>query len=762
MAQAAQSAVPQEAERRLRLVHGDTSDEPRAGAADRPVFWKGALAYVGAIAASVIIMAAALKLWRADLHVPLCYTWDSILCQTWIKGVIEHGWYLENSNLAAPFGQQMYDFPMADSLHFLAIKLLGLCTPDPAAVYNIYYLLTFPLTTLTTLFALRRLRLSYAVSVVTALLFTFLPLHFARLIHYFLGCYYVVPLMGMVILQVYLGRYNVRRTDDGGPQSGWALAGRWLVGLLTCALTGMAGIYYAFFACFFLLVAGVGALLARRGRLAPGAALALVLAVCVSTGLTLSPSILYKHRNGPNLAAVDRGAYEAEVYGLRITQLLLPVTEHRLPLLARFKRAYNRTAPLVNENDTASLGAVGSAGFLLLLAWLLFRRRAGGRPGLLDGLAVCTGAGVLLATMGGLSSLLTYLTAPYIRGYNRIAVYLGFFALCAAAVVLQRAADRWAQTPVWKAMFWLLLVALLAIGVTDQTSPAQAPDYARWRRDYAEDEDYARRIEAAVPAETMVYQLPYVPFPENGALHGMTDYDLFRPYLHAHTLRWSYGSMRGREADDWQRALLSRPPEERLPLLALAGFGGISIDRAGYQDYGAALEANLTRLLGTAPLVSSSGRFAFYDLAPYTPALRGQLTEEQWQQRREAVLHPVAFQWVRGFHLPELSDEEVTFRWCTGPGELRMTNDSDHPRRLTVRMTCQTPDAGPWHLRIEGELWQAEVPIDAQGRAVTKAFVVPPGNHNLRFTCNRPPAPRPGDGRVLSFRLVNFVAAEEF
>src|SRR5262249_48457008 len=159
----------------------------------------------------------------------------------------------------------------------------------------------------------------------------------------------------------------------------------------------------------------------------------------------------------------------------------------------------------------------------------------------------------------------------------------------------------------------------------------------RWRRDWAEDEDFARRMEAAVPPGTMVYQLPYMPFPEVAPLRGITDYDLFRPYLHAHTLRWSYGAMKGREADDWQREPLPRPPAERLPLLALAGLGGLYIDRAGYEDHAAALEAELARLLGTAPLVSSSGRFAFYDLAPYAQSLKLPLTPGEWQARQAAV-----------------------------------------------------------------------------------------------------------------------------
>src|SRR5579884_2257520 len=117
MSQAARSPVPQEAEPRLRLVSGEEAQA-------RPALGKAALAYAGAIAVSVALMSAALKLERADLHVPLCYTWDSVLCQTWIKGVLEHGWYLQNDDLGAPVGQRMYDFPLADTLHFAAIKLL--------------------------------------------------------------------------------------------------------------------------------------------------------------------------------------------------------------------------------------------------------------------------------------------------------------------------------------------------------------------------------------------------------------------------------------------------------------------------------------------------------------------------------------------------------------------------------------------------------------------------------------------------------------
>jgi phosphoglycerol transferase len=730
--------------------------EVSAAPAASGALWKGVVAYAGAAVASVLVMAWTLQLWHMHLRVPLCYTWDSVLCQTWIKGVIEHGWYLENPDLGAPLGQEMYDFPLADSLHFLILKGLGTLVRNAGAAYNLYYLLTFPLTALATLYALRQLRLSYAVAVVISLLYTFLPLHFHRLIHYFLACYYVVPLMSLVILQVYLGQFHA------APSGGRRPVVRWLVAGATCVLTGTAGVYYAFFACFLLLVAAVGAVCSTRRWAALGAGLVLVAAVCVSTGATLAPSIRYKLREGANADAVRRGPHEAEVYGLRITQLLLPVTAHRLPWLSRFKNRYNATAPMVNENDFATLGVVGSSGFLFLVGWLVLRRRTPGGDALLDGLSVCNGAAVLLATVGGLGSLFTYLTTPYIRGYNRIAVYLAFFALCGLAVVLQRAGQRWASTARRRLVFWGLLLLLLAVGVADQTTPLFVPAYAKWHKDYREDEDFVRRIEAAVPAGTTVYQLPYVPFPEEGTRHGMIDYDSFRPYLHSRTLRWSYGGMRDRPADVWHRDLLALPLADRLPLLALAGFGGVSVDRAGYADHGAAVEAELARVVGVAPLVSAGERFAFFDMAGFSVSLRGHLGEEQWQRRREAVLHPVTFHWLPKFHALEESDEEGVFRWCGTDGEVQVTNPCPQPRQVVVQLTCKTHVPGTWHVRIDGDLWRQTVDVTTQGQVVTQRLRVPPGTRVLRFTCDSPLVPVPSDPRPLAFRVLNFTCREEF
>ena len=47
-----------------------------------------------------------------------------------------------------------------------------------------------------------------------------------------------------------------------------------------------------------------------------------------------APSLLYLHHHGANPEGMTRQPAEAEIYGLKLVQMLLPTTDHRLPWLA--------------------------------------------------------------------------------------------------------------------------------------------------------------------------------------------------------------------------------------------------------------------------------------------------------------------------------------------------------------------------------------------------------------------------------------------
>jgi phosphoglycerol transferase len=114
----------------------------------------------------------------------------------------------------------------------------------------------------------------------------------------------------------------------------------------------------------------------------------------------------------------------------------------------------------------------------------------------------------------------------------------------------------------------------------------------------------------------MVWQIPYQPFPESGAIVQMENYGPLRGYLNSTALRWSFGAMKGRDADRWMRAVAERPLGEQLQFAARSGFGAVYIDRRGFDDRGVAAEKVLQGKLGAPLAQSQDGMLAIYRMQP--------------------------------------------------------------------------------------------------------------------------------------------------
>jgi phosphoglycerol transferase len=601
-----------------------------AEARRRPVIsnlWKDASGYGTAVVLTMTVLTATLHLWEADLAVPLRYAGgDSTLYLMLVKSTVENGWYLDNDRLGAPGGQNLRDFPMPDVLHFGIIKLLGYVFREPVVTANLYYLLPYPLTALTAYFVLRRFALGRLAALAGSVLYACAPYHFCRMIgHPMLAAYYLLPLTTWIIVGLFMGRNPFQRISSVGSKAHWRLWSWETVGaVLVCALTGLAGVYYAFFTCFFLMAAGVSAAFRDRQWAPAGAAAAFILVIVGAIGVALAPNIAYIARNGKNQEAAFRFPAEADVYGLNVSEMLLPIEGHRLHFLAR-RRAKYLEPPRESASEgplDSPLGFVASAGFLYLVARFLWRRRDKG-DAVDDALAHLTVAAVGLGSIGGLGASFNFYVTPMIRCYNRISIYIAFFALAGLFLMLERLANRFLKMGGASGAYAAGLTAVFLLGAFDQTSPQYIPNYIEAKRQYSSDAEFGRRMEAVLPAGSMVYQLPFVPFPEAGATPTLADYELLRPYLHTHTLRWSYGGMKGRPAGWRQADIAERPLPESLPELADAGFRGIYLDRAGYADNGVAVEAELSRLLGAEPQVSQMGRQVFFDLTGYVQAQRG-------------------------------------------------------------------------------------------------------------------------------------------
>src|SRR5262249_39259685 len=139
--------------------------------------WHEFATYLVAVTLCLWILEWLLKLRRADLSIPFVYYGDGLAYSMMVKATITNGWYLTNDYLGAPHGQVLYDFPQNDNFSFLLIKLMGLFTSSYATVFNLFYLVTFPLTTICSLYVLRKFNVSRAPAIACSLLYTFILYH---------------------------------------------------------------------------------------------------------------------------------------------------------------------------------------------------------------------------------------------------------------------------------------------------------------------------------------------------------------------------------------------------------------------------------------------------------------------------------------------------------------------------------------------------------------------------------------------------------
>src|SRR5262249_8455003 len=307
---------------------------------------------------------------------------------------------------------------------------------------------------------------------------------------------------------------------------------------------------------------------------------------------------------------------------------------------------------------------------------------------------------VLFGTIGGIGSLVAHLVSPQIRAYNRFSIYISFFSLFTVALLLDRLARKIVVTNFRQVLYSILILLLILIGVLDQTANRLLPDFNETKVEYQRDRKFIGQIEAMVPPNTMIFQLPVQTFPEGES------YRHLRGYLHAKSLRWSFGAMRQRRGDQWQKTVAAMSPHEMIDTLIAAGFGGVYIDRLGYADKGVKIESDLSALLLSHPAVNDKKDLAFFNLTEY---LQSENSAVDWNERRENALNPLRVSWQADFYGMEGTSED-NWRWCTQNGRIELENSLSRPRKVKLDMSVSTLEEGT--LRIESRFFNEQLRIN--------------------------------------------------
>ena len=677
------------------------------------------------VIASSLLAAVVLRLWNATLGVPFWPGGDGYLVLMQVKNVLDNGWVLSNPALGAPFGQDLHDYAAnREILHVAFVKALGLFSSNPSAVVNVYFLLSFPLAGLAAFLVLRWLRISRPTAVAISVLYALAPYHFRH--QTFLFGYYMVPVAAYLVLAVYSGTplFQHRRRS------------LWTLGL--CVAVALSGIYYAAFTVMLVVVAAAIAFAASRKRSSLVAGAAIAAAIVVTGVVAMTPDLIYRAQHGANPVVGARVAVESQLYSLNFLQLVMPIDDHRLGPARNLRERWLNTSKV--DAEPTHLGLIAALGFVWLL--LVTLAVCAGAAGRFAGdvrqrhLAAANLTALLIGTTGGISALIAYVISPQLRGWTRLSIFIAFFALAAIGLLLdalygelRRRRVRAARTA-----FAALLAGVCAIAILDQTGPSSVPQYVANAAGYRSDEAFADEIEQTAGDGAAIFQLPYVPFPENGPVGGTGAYDHARPYLHSQTLRWSFGAMKGRP-QDWQTELAGAPPATLLPAIAAAGFTGVYVDRSGYPDNAGQLELELQRAVEADPLVSADGRFSFFDLTAYSRALRERTPPGDVQALADATLAPLRTDWGDEFSGRQQEGLDSA-RWAIFPdARLTVGNPSGRQRSATLFVRLARTRGDPATVIVTYPDRSSErVQVPPQGTDVERTLRFPPGDSTIQLS----------------------------
>ena len=271
---------------------------------------------------------------------------------------------------------------------------------------------------------------------------------------------------------------------------------------------------------------------------------------------------------------------------------------------------------------------------------------------------------------------------------------------------------------------------------------------------FIDDKNFVAQIENQVANQSMIYQLPYMFFPENPNQFSLDSYGLLRGYFHSNTLRWSFGSLKGRNRN-WHPWVNGLKLDEQLAVLSSVGFQGIYVDTNGYDKNGRELEElknNLQYKLNVEPTISPRQDLLFYNMKNYNS-----LYQEKYPNfEKDLWLYPSALNinFGKGFHESE-SSPDMEWRWSSDNSIIDVTNITDTPQELNLEITLQTTWAEKSELKIASDLWTENFLISSQPLTLRKKLSVPSGKHRLKLYSNARQVDAPLDSRRMFFKIIN-------
>lgn len=530
--------------------------------------------------------------------------------------------------LGAPFSAEFYDYPVIwmDRIHLLCLKFLFFVIKDEFFVVGLYYILSGFMIMYISYFVLREFKIGYILSILGAITYFSIPYYILRMGHYGLVLYQFIPLVILLCYWIYKEEF-VKKGK------------KFFIILISCLLISLTGYgYYTFYSCLLLLLTGVLKTDFRLNKIYKiKNSLLLVIFIGSLFVINLSPAIYYQYENGKNNQVMHRDVLDTELYGLKLVQMVLP----SFPKTENIKEKvdmYNNIAPLVTENKMASLGFVGTIGEIVLLLSLLKCNIKDIRIKLLSRLNIFL---FLWGTIGGISAIFGVFNSIF-RSNNRVSIFIAFISILSMCILCEKIQNYLNEKGKRKIknISYVSIIVIFLFGIYEQSPYKISPEaYNNISKEININKNFFNEIETVVPKNSMVYQMPYVAFPEEPGRGKMPTDEHLIPYVYTNNIRWSFGNLKGREKNSWQYIVSKFPLEDKIKILSIVGFEGIYLDTRGYEkDELIKIKEKLKLYLKVEPIESEDNKRIFYSMNRFNSDYLSNYTDEEIEQLRKQIL----------------------------------------------------------------------------------------------------------------------------
>lgn len=672
---------------------------------------------------------------------------DLLLSSLFYKNMIETNSLWNGNLLAAPFEFNMYNFPaMTNMIVIIPIYILGKIFNNAIIAMLLVMILAFPMTAIFSYYAIKQFDVRRVICAIGALVYAFIPFKMMRMWGHFSygNSLMIIPIAVIVLYWIY---------DDDELfiiNKNMFKYKRNIIAVLFIIIIGIGEAYYAFFFCFFVVVTIFIKVLNEKKYLTNIIKSGLVIFDTVSVMLiTMLPSLLNTSEQFQSIEKPVRSATETEIYGLKLMHLFLP-SNTGLNKIDTLSYKYSLQTVYNNENMSAFLSVFAGIGFLILIISLLssnyFKEREN-QIKLLSGLNI---SAILLSSIGGFSYFVAAFIYSQVRAYNRISVFIAFFSVVALCIVGSMMIEN-TNKNIIKNITIIILSVIAALSIifngTTKSSLTIKNIYAYSKgNEYIY--DFINEIEKEVGKEAMIYQMPYYKFPESPPLNDMKDYSLAIPYVYSkNNIKWSYGNYKGTEGDLWHRAVSKLPIEERILKISKAGFDGIYIDTAAYQQEELQqLLGNLNEILQVNPIITPNKRLYFYSIKNYNIRL---------DVNKNEGFNDVLYLNGNGMYDEETNGDEKWI-WNDRESSLYIFNDSKEVISKKLIMTISTGDNELSDISIKFNEKQFNFKITNAGTECNISVDLKPGMNEIKFNTNASKVNAPLDQRNLYFRITDF------